>query len=403
MRRAERRSFSFHCSVENLMRVTRHVPRVTSGTDDLRSALRLTRYANGRLFDRAPFHLSKSSQTGSLLIITLWLIAVLTVAAVALGRYLSIETRLMRYHLAVAQAKALARGGVYLAMERLAQDLASTQPPHDWLGEEWAYTPPEEPGADPVWIVPFSADSSGAATPPGRITIRMTDEERKLNLNQITEPTVRPIFQALLGGPEPTNLLVDAVDADQQPEQPGGLEEQPQPPPGYAAKNGPIRVLEEVREIPGITDAVFSILQDYASTNVAQDSHRVNINTAPLPILNEIFTKAGYPTLAQQALDFRWDPEDGVDLATGKRFTNLNPVEVNIGPLGFKDDLTQAMGSLGGWLGVQSSRFTIVSTGRMTTPPVQYRIEAVVDREASGDSTLTVGGAHFQVLRWHED
>ena len=41
------------CSVENPVRGTRNVKRVTSGTDGLRYALRLTRYAKRLLFDRA--------------------------------------------------------------------------------------------------------------------------------------------------------------------------------------------------------------------------------------------------------------------------------------------------------------------------------------------------------------
>ena len=40
------------CSVENPVRVTRNVKRVTSGTNGLRDTLRLTRYATRSLFDR---------------------------------------------------------------------------------------------------------------------------------------------------------------------------------------------------------------------------------------------------------------------------------------------------------------------------------------------------------------
>ena len=61
-------------------------------------------------------------RVGSLLIITLWLVTILSVLAIAVARYLSVEVRLTKHRLASEEAKALARSGVYLAMQRLTQD-----------------------------------------------------------------------------------------------------------------------------------------------------------------------------------------------------------------------------------------------------------------------------------------
>ena len=64
--------------------------------------------------------------------------------AVAVSSYLSTETRLTRYHLARCQARAWAKAGVLLAMQRLASDAMqpedASQPElaYDWLGDDWA-------------------------------------------------------------------------------------------------------------------------------------------------------------------------------------------------------------------------------------------------------------------------
>ena len=79
------------------------------------------------------------TREGSLLVITLWMVATLSVLAVATARYLSTEVRLTKLRLAREQAKTLARSGVYLAMERLKQDAdGESDGKYDWLGDDWA-------------------------------------------------------------------------------------------------------------------------------------------------------------------------------------------------------------------------------------------------------------------------
>src|SRR3989338_1833318 len=102
-------------------------------------------------------------QKGSLLVITLWLIAVLAMVAVALSRFLSTETRLMRYHGARAQARAWAEAGVRLAMHRLQEDTNA----YDGLGERWATPSPDDRAHPTSWEVSF---------PEGSVSITITDE-----------------------------------------------------------------------------------------------------------------------------------------------------------------------------------------------------------------------------------
>ena len=338
---------------------------------------------------------------GSLLVVTLWLIAILATIAVALGGYLSTETRLLRYHIAHARAHALARAGVYLALQRLAEDAQQQGEEYDWLGDKWAYFPSRDPNAASTsWHVSFP-DQAG-------LTITMTDEERKLNVNRVGEIELAGLFEKLLGGPAPVDLIADAVDADTTP-RPNGLEASSSTPP-YQAKNAPLVVLEEAREIPGVTDETSGLLQRFTSPFLELTSS-VNINTASPELLRAMCAVAEKSGLAEQIVAYRWKPEDQSDVTTGNRFVRLTPdVEVSVSsqPLDptLKDALTEAMVGprpLRTLLGVQAAHFKIVAMGETATPAVRSRIQAVVRRGASsGQPSLSVGGETFTLLAWQE-
>lgn len=350
-----------------------------------------------------------------MLVVTLWLIITLAMLAAALGNYLSSEATLTRYHRARAQAKAWARAGVYLALERLALD-GEEEPgkSYDWLGDGWAYRPSEDAQTDPAtWVVPLPLDGQETAVLKGQVAIQITDEERKLNVNRIEEPNLYTVFNLLFGETGPVDLIADYVDQDGTP-RPSGLESQPEPPPPYDAKNASIAVIEEIREIPGVSDEVYAKLQQYVSSALSAES-QVNINTASFEVLSALFQAADqagdgdsddYPGLAQQVLDFRWDPSDGLDVEGGNRFTQLEPpIQVSGGPLDdpLKDALTEVMtGPYGALLGVQSRHFAIVAVVQIERPTVRHRIEALVERQTSQEPIIQVGGEQFRILSWKE-
>ena len=82
-------------------------------------------------------------RSGSLLIMTLWLVTILSLLAIAIARYPSLEIRLTKYRAARDQAAILARDGVNLAMQWLAEDAQEGESPeggsgkkqYDWLGD----------------------------------------------------------------------------------------------------------------------------------------------------------------------------------------------------------------------------------------------------------------------------
>ncbi len=329
--------------------------------------------------------------------VTLWLVLTLAMVAVGLGTYLSTETRLMRLRLARAQAQAWARAGVYLGLERLASDKEAS----DWLGERWAFAPQLVDQFGP-WTIALPPEGDRGAAFSGRVSVTITDEDRRLNVNRLEDPNLWRVVEALGGGAELADLLADYLDADEQA-RPRGLETQDAP-AWYHAKNAPIVVLEELQQIPGLTDEHRALLQQYASPFL-QTISTINLNTADLSLLQAICMVAGAPTLAEQIVAYRWDPEDGVGPEGGNHFVQLRPeVQTSGAPLdpGLKDALARVMtGPWGAWLGVQSSTFRIAVTTEITAPQTRVHLVAVV-RRAAQTASLQTGGVSFHILFWQE-
>src|SRR3989338_8401078 len=204
-------------------------------------------------------------ESGSLLIITLWLVTILAAFAVAIARYLSVEVRVTAYRLARAQAATMARSGVFVAMRRLAYDGTHGDEAYDWLGdEEWAIVQGDGPDPAPTWglrSATASVESTGQLVRGARAWVTITDEERRVNIN--AAPGNAPVTGALVtlfGGAsdELVAKIVDYVDAEPpavastMPSGATGLEIDRSTDPPYVAKNAAVAVFEELRSIPGM-------------------------------------------------------------------------------------------------------------------------------------------------------
>lgn len=292
-----------------------------------------------------------SSRSGSVLAIALWVVAMLAAAAVALAAYLSTEIRLVRYHVAKAQARMLARAGLTLALERLQRDMFlkadPTQPePYDWLGDDWVKD----------WTVRWSPEQS--------VTVRIVDEERHLNLNRLDEPGVAAMVKQLAGNP----AVVDLVIAYK------------------TSKGAPIARLAEITSLESVKafsdrQAVTRLL-DHATIAATT---LVNINTAPREMLEAV----GLPTLASSLLAFR---------EQGHYLTSLEPLVTT-------EDLTQPapfdtanteFKNAKQHVTVASNAFTIRVEGTIAQPAVTHDIEVLVTRALSGT------GVTVNTLAWKE-
>lgn len=330
----------------------------------------------------------KTSSSGSLLVVTLWLVTILSVLAVAIARYLSIEVRLTKYRETRERTKALARGGVYLAMQRLAQDAKADA--SDWLGDDWAAVPGADAEQPTTWVI-FTDEAPREATNRSRVEIQITDLERSINLNAAIKETLeRP---DLAGSAEMAQAIIDYRDPAEE------TETTIDDPPSYP-KDGAFATIEELLDIPGMAD-VFPRLHQltFAALDAVPALPEVNINTAQRDVLVAL---GADPTTVERLLASRpgpdglWGTEDDCNAADiseiNHRFT-----ECAFGrdrrPM---DELSMLNGNTAIFT-VKSSLFRIQSQAFMGSPSVMRRIEAVVRRSAQQGQDVTV-----DILSWRD-
>ena len=304
----------------------------------------------------------RDTRTGSILIITLWMVTILSMLAIAVARYLSLEVRLTRYRTAREQALTLARDGVSLAIQQLAKD---TQEPeedgkvYDWAGDAWAEGP-----------------AVGHGT-----TVTVTDESRRLSLNGATIEELTGIT----GSAALAQVIVDARDAD-DPE-----EDHPTWDPPYLAKNAPFTAMEELGELPEMTPEAYNTLQQTTSAYLTPEEP-LNINT----VSPEIMRLAGLSDRAVELIvRFREGvdgpdahEQDGVFREGGLMITETLKNDAGVDFDGTPDGALLTSNRFG----VTSNVFTITAETSAERPMVRVRIQAVVRRtgcpETSGPCLL---------------
>jgi type II secretory pathway component PulK len=338
-----------------------------------------------------------------LLIITLWLVAIVGALAVAIGRTLSLEVRLTKYRLARAQAQGLARSGVYLAMQRLTLDAGDQEEKHDWLGDEWAVFP-EDGDEDPdTWTVAFPPEGMPKPAFTGSLRMQVIDEERKLNLNMANPASLLEPLKILLGGAD--TAIAQAVIAARTVETPPDpAEDDPTRQPPYLAKDGPFAALEELSELPGMTDMTpeaFQVLLAQASPYVknglqSSDESTVNLNTVTPEVLRAFQVSEGAVTAV---LQFREKAQDPIAPGQAGVFTDPTTILTTLQgiPVSDANDLS-ILSNLP--FGMASQTFLITSEGRVDRPTVRVRITAVVKR--GGGAICPEGRPSPCVVAWRE-
>jgi hypothetical protein len=295
------------------------------------------------------------NRSGSLLVITLWIVVLLTVLAVSIARYLSLEVRVAKFRAAREHARAMARGGVSLALQRLSRDAQAPElgdRTYDWLGDDWT------------------------ALEVGEVSVQIEDEARRLPLNTASHAQLNQLLQD-------ATLAQAVVDARDEPDP---AEEHPEYQPPYVPKNGPFAAPEELGDLPGLTAEQYALLADQTSPYLGSDEP-MNINTVGVEVLRAV----GLTARAVEALrSYREGPDgpaaheqDGVFTQPGQAVVETLKHETGIDLAGTPDGNLLASSLFG----VTSQTFTVTSEGRVARPPVRVRVRAVVRRQGCAGST----------------
>jgi general secretion pathway protein K len=250
---------------------------------------------------------------GVALLVTLIIVTLVAVVVLDLNYLMRVEVHSAANFRDKTRAYYLAKSGVMLVGELLRRDF----PELAELKRQLLAGMPQ--------TLPFGEDA---------VTVRVVDEQGKINLNALVAATAtappgqqRPgaqaagpprtwiditqdLFQRLRLDPTIVGALVDWIDADDIPTGPGGAESNyyrtlAKP---YVARNAPMETIGELRLIRGVTDELLLTLGAKRvgglvdpATNayltvlpfVQGGQWQVNLNTAPLPLLQSLTREVG--------------------------------------------------------------------------------------------------------------
>jgi general secretion pathway protein K len=270
------------------------------------------------------------SQRGIALIVVMLSVFVLSVLAGAFAYSMKVETKLAINSNNQADLEWIGRSGVEYARWILGQ----AKCPYDSLNQKWAGGPGSAcetngPLAD-VSLTDFHIGD-------GVFTLKITDLERKINVNTADEATLNQVLRIVGADANDCGAIVDSildwVDRDDNTRVNGAESDYYQGlTPPYVAKNGPIDDISELLLIKGIRDNPEIYSKEYADVQrfdrfgnpippheygayladvlTPISTGRININTASSVVLQMI--PGIDAAIADQIIRVRSGP-DGVD------------------------------------------------------------------------------------------
>lgn len=229
-----------------------------------------------------------TSERGAALVTVMLAITLLTVIVVEFAYSTQIDQHLAYNALRSLQATYLTRSGVNFALVALKKDGQASS--IDALGDDWARALPPLPAGE------------------GTVTVRITDEQGKLNLNALRNnngtinmqwrQVAERLFMRSGLDLHLIDPLLDWLDQDDFPE-PQGAEKSDylrQTPP-YVTRNGALFTLGELGRVSGFTPEVRQRLEEVI-TVLPNNVTKINENTAPRDVLAALL-----PSVAPDVLD----------------------------------------------------------------------------------------------------
>lgn len=350
---------------------------------------------------------NRCASKGTILILTLWVLTLLSSIALSVTYRMRIELKLIASELNRDKVFCIAKSGITQAINVLNQDTNG----YDVLSEQWSNYSAELYGVnlfkditvgDGMFIVSYVYEED-IFTGTQQIFYGMQDEERKININKATYDMLESLpgitkeiadsIRAWRGDPELTQDILLREDTYYQ-----GLTNP------YRRKGKPIECLEELILIHGITKELFfgndlngDGMIDFNEGGLAKyitvygDDGLVNINTASTTVLRALgFTEDLSYKIMRYRLGYdevQGTADDGIFTDVSKVASDLNYFE----PLmPGEEELINEKQSL---LKVKSRYYTVYTEGSIPDK-AKCRLTAIIDKESSEGE---------QIIRWIEE
>jgi general secretion pathway protein K len=320
---------------------------------------------------------------GIALIIVMVVITFFSILVAGFSYSMKVETRLARNSGFDSEMDWLGRSGIELAKYVLGQQRTIPNEPYDSLNQKWA----GGPGNSNSVLADVRLDDLAIGN--GIVSVKITDCERKLNINMADEVVLSHALSVIGVDPADSSTIVgsilDWIDTDHDLHVGGaesdyyeGFQDRP-----YVAKNGPIDDINELLLVKGVTPELFWGPKYAGPPGISQRSHSrfgreperitysigladvftpfgmrfVNINTASATVL-QMFPMVD-ENVASSIIQFRAGPDgqDGTDDDTP--FRNVAQLMSVPGvPREFVPQMTR-------YFGIQSFTFEVEATVKL--------------------------------------
>jgi type II secretory pathway component PulK len=312
------------------------------------------------------------NKKAQILMISLWILVMLTVLAVGIGHRVSLALKLSGYQRDKVKAFSLAKAGVNRAIVELDKDVNE----YDALNESWADNKevfeiilPDESKKEYATVSYIIKDKDTEETKFG-----VVDEECKININTAPKELLAELFSRIgAANPEDVgnNICAWRGDADCSIPEYTGL--------GYSNKGSKFINTEELILVKGMDPEIYVKARDFITVC---GSGRVNLNTVSQEILGILI---GYcrRQLENSNVEER-DPEDLENRIIDLRLKGLisksfSELETNLGDIAAHSGPRNILNQLSAVAGFKSSCFYIVSNGKIRDK-VFFTIRCIYDR-----------------------
>jgi general secretion pathway protein K len=348
-----------------------------------------------------------AARRGSVLVVVLWIVLVLSLMVTSFATMMHIETRMAGHHSRQLQAKALAIAGIEYEKALLAADLNPSSEINSQTEARRQGAATATSGTGATSAAQTSTQGADYYSEPwhnnielvdhelgdGTFTVEIVDEQAKLNVNVLTPDQWRVLLRACGVDTETatiiSNSVADWIDRDDMAKLNGAEDEYymslpPEEGGPYHCKNAAMDRIEELLLVKGVTRDLFyghaaESTTDMDLVGIGQfltplPFTRVNVNTAPPQVLQCI--PGVTPDMAENLVRYR-QGDDGVDgTDDDKPFQAVDEIAtVWSGMLS-----SNSFRALRNYLDVKTSFFTIRSVGnvdgvRQTIVTTVYRAD----------------------------
>lgn len=310
------------------------------------------------------------SKKGIILIVSLWILSILSILAIGIGFRVSVEARLNKYNMDRLKGMYLAKAAIYKSQAVLSKDSSG----YDSM-RECGITLPVDKKLEEVFVENLGDGAFTVSyTEEGVIHYGMADEERKININTASPLVLQNIFNSedmaasIVNWRSPkgaVQMLEGAKDQDYK-----SLT------PPYECKHSSFSCIEELMMLladnKAITPESFESVKDYI-TVYGNSEGKVNVNTATKRVMLALGLSDGVADII-----IRTRLGDDKEAGTEDDGIFTGDIAAQLGLSVDSPDRTV----LGNNFTIASNYFRIEAMGMVARSKINSRITCVIDKGA---------------------